>query len=42
VCSSDLEQYREEKKRSEVYRARHDVAEAFVFKGAGYLLSNIT
>ena len=36
-----VEQYREEKKRSEVYRARHDVAEAFVFTGAGYLISNI-
>lgn len=36
-----VEQYREEQKRSEVYRARHNVAEAFVFIGAGYLLGNI-
>lgn len=35
------EQYREEQSRSEVYRSRHNVAEAFVFKGAGYLLGNI-
>lgn len=35
------EQYREEQTRSNVYRARHNVAEAFVFKGAGYLLGNI-
>jgi hypothetical protein len=36
------EQYREEKKRSEVYRVRNNVDEAFIFTGAGYLLSNIT
>jgi hypothetical protein len=36
------EQYREEQTRSNVYRSRHNVAEAFVFKGAGYLLGNIT
>lgn len=36
------EQYREEKIRSDVYRVRHNVDEAFVFQGAGYLLGNIT
>lgn len=36
------EQYREENIRSEVYRVRHYVDEAFVFVGAGYLLGNIT
>lgn len=36
-----VEQYREEKKRSEVYRARHNVDEAFVFTKAGYLISDI-
>lgn len=36
------ENYREEKIRSDVYRVRHYVDEAFVFTGAGYLLSNIT
>lgn len=36
------EQYREEPIRSNVYRVRHNVDEAFIFTGAGYLLSNIT
>jgi len=36
------EQYREEEKRSEVYRVRQNTAEAFTFTGAGYLLTNIT
>ena len=36
------EQYREEQSRSTIYRVRHSVDEAFVFTGAGYLLSNIT
>lgn len=36
------EEYREEKARSGVYRVRHNVDEAFIFTGAGYLLSNIT
>lgn len=36
------EQYREEQKRSDVFRARHYVDERFIFTGAGYLLSNIT
>ena len=36
------EQYREEQTRSEVYRVRHSTDEAFIFTGAGYLLSNIT
>lgn len=35
------EQYREEQKRSWVYRVRNNVDEAFVFTGAGYLLGNI-
>jgi len=35
------EQYREEAKRSNVYRVRHNVDEAFIFTGAGYLLGNI-
>jgi hypothetical protein len=36
------EQYREEQKRSNVYRVRQNVDEAFIFQGAGYLLGNIT
>lgn len=36
------EQYREESIRSDIYRVRHNTDEAFVFTGAGYLLSNIT
>jgi len=36
------ETYREESKRSDIYRVRHQVDEAFIFTGAGYLLSNIT
>jgi hypothetical protein len=37
-----VEQYREEQKRSNIYRVRNNVDEALVFAGAGYLLSNIT
>ncbi len=36
------ETYREESKRSNVYRVRHNVDEAFIFTGAGYLMANIT
>lgn len=36
------ESYREDKKRSDIYRVRQNTDEAFVFTGAGYLLSNIT
>lgn len=36
------EQYREEQKRSNVYRVRHNIDEAFIFTGAGYLMANIT
>lgn len=36
------EQYREEQTRSNIYRVRNNVAEEFVFKGAAYLLGNIT
>ena len=36
-----VEQYREDKIRSEIYRVRHNTDEAFVFTGAGYLLGNI-
>lgn len=36
------EQYRDDSIRSNIYRVRHNVDEAFVFTGAGYLLSNIT
>lgn len=36
------EQYRDETIRSNIYRVRHHVDEAFIFTGAGYLLSNIT
>lgn len=36
------ESYREEQTRSDIYRVRHNVAEEFVFAGAGYLLGNIT
>lgn len=37
-----MEQYREEQSRSEIYRARQNTAEVFVFKGCGYLLGNLT
>jgi len=37
-----VEQYRDEELRSEMYRVRHSVDECFVFKGAGYLMTNIT
>jgi hypothetical protein len=37
-----VESYREEKIRSNVIRVRHNVDEALVFAGAGYLLGNIT
>jgi hypothetical protein len=36
------EQYREEQRRSNIYRVRNNVDEALVYAGAGYLLSNIT
>lgn len=36
------ETYRDEPIRSDIYRVRHNVDEAFIFTGAGYLLSNIT
>lgn len=36
------EQYRDETVRSNIYRTRQNTDEAFVFTGAGYLLSNIT
>jgi hypothetical protein len=36
------EQYRDEPVRSDVYRVRHNVDEAIIFAGAGYILSNIT
>lgn len=35
------ESYREEQKRSNIIRVRHNVDEAFIFLGAGYLLGNI-
>jgi hypothetical protein len=37
-----VEQYREEQTRSWVYRVRHNVQEALVYAGAGYLISNVT
>lgn len=37
-----VESYRDEDKRSDAYRVRHNVDEALVFAGAGYLLGNIT
>ncbi len=37
-----VETYREEQTRSNIYRVRHNVDEAFQFTGAGYLMSNIT
>lgn len=37
-----VESYREDAIRSDIYRVRHNVDEAFVFSAAGYLLSNIT
>ena len=36
------ESYREEQSRSNIYRTRHNVDEAFVFTGAGYLLTGVT
>jgi len=36
------ETYREEQTRSTIIRTRQNVDEAFIFTGAGYLLSNIT
>ena len=36
------ETYREEAIRSDIYRVRHHVDEAFVFTGAAYLMGNIT
>jgi hypothetical protein len=36
------EQYRDETVRSNIYRVRQNTDEAFVFTGAGYLLSNIS
>lgn len=36
------ESYREEQTRSNIYRVRQYTDEAFIFAGAGYLLSNIT
>ena len=35
------EQYREEQKRSNIYRVRQNTDECFIFQGAGYLLGNI-
>ncbi len=35
------EQYREEQRRSNIYRVRHNVDECFIFAGAGYLMGNI-
>lgn len=37
-----VEEYREEQTRSNIYRARHYVDEAFVFTNAGYILGNLT
>jgi len=37
-----VESYREDQTRSNIIRVRHNVDEAFVFTGAGYLMSNIT
>ncbi len=37
-----VETYRQEEIRSDIYRVREQTDEAFVFTGAGYLLSNIT
>lgn len=37
-----VETYREEDKRSDVYRVRQYTDEELIFAGAGYLLSNIT
>lgn len=38
----NVESYREDQTRSNIIRVRHNVDEAFVFTGAGYLMSNIT
>lgn len=37
-----VESYREDAKRSNVYRVRNNTDEKFIFTGAGYLLGNIT
>ena len=37
-----VEEYREEKRRSGIYRVRHQLDEKIVVAAAGYLLSNIT
>lgn len=37
-----VEDYRDEAKRADIYRVRHDVDECFVFTGAGYLLTGIS
>ncbi|HUX58127.1 MAG TPA: hypothetical protein VMV77_14210 [Bacteroidales bacterium] len=37
-----VEEYREEERRSNIYRVRQNTDECFVFAGAGYLLGNIT
>lgn len=37
-----VESYREDQTRSNIIRVRHNVDEAFVFTGAGYLMGNIT
>lgn len=37
-----VEQYRDETRRGEVLRVRHDVAETIIYPQAGHLLSNIT
>ena len=37
-----IESYRDDPRRSEVFRARQNTDEAFVFTGAGYLMGNIT
>jgi hypothetical protein len=37
-----VESYREDQTRSDIIRVRHNVDEAFVFAGAGYLIGNIT
>lgn len=38
----NVEQYREEQIRSNIYRVRHYLDEEFVFTGCGYLMDNIT
>ncbi len=42
TIAGTVEEYREEKVRSQIFRVRHDVAEVVLYPQAGHLLSNVT